>query len=433
MFSYDKKIRIIIIEDEEFDVKRIRNTLSPLGNSCEISAIFSSGKKAVKYIEDYAYENDVVIMDYQISGSLYGEELIESIKSKDPFIQVIVITKKTIDHSDIYFADKLLKNGACWYGTKYPADIGEYIYQPTDFVLAVLNAYERKRLECEKHKTKKKKKKNIDSILSENEIIGVSDEIKRVKDLILKYAISDANILITGKSGVGKELVAKNIHYRSKRRYENFVAVNCAAIPNDLIESELFGYTKGSFTGAKESKPGLFEQANGGTIFLDEVGEMSHEAQAKLLRIIETGELEKIGREKSYKVNVRIISATNSDIKSLLKEKKLRVDLFYRLNVLNINVKPLMERKEDIPVLLKYFIDKFSDEYNTIKPEIPDDVLTSLINYEWPGNVRQLKNFIQRILLNGFEKITQKVLNEYLHIEDIPICEVGEMDLHVIK
>ncbi|MBO8151091.1 MAG: sigma-54-dependent Fis family transcriptional regulator [Candidatus Marinimicrobia bacterium] len=413
-FKNDNVIRIIVLEDEAFDVKRIENTLRTMNREYKINGVFSDGEDFLEYLRKNKYENDVVIMDYQISGNIFGEELIKKIKEIDPFLQIVIITKMTINTNDVYFANELMKSGACWYGTKYPVDIDNYIYQPTDFILAILNAYERKRLEVEKCRSNKKMEKNVDNILNNNQIIGISEEINKINRLIDKYAKSDANVLITGESGVGKELIALHIHYKSRRRFENYVTVNCAAIPNELIESELFGYTKGSFTGARESKAGLFEQANGGTIFLDEIGEMPIGAQAKLLRVIETGELQKIGREKKYKVDVRIISATNANINKALEEKKIREDLFYRLNVLNIDVKPLRERIEDIPILVEYFLDKFSAEYNVKKPRIEKSAIEYLKSYKWPGNVRQLRNFCQRLLLNEVEVLNYSVVTELL-------------------
>jgi len=413
----DSKIRIVILEDEEFDVKRIENTLKTMSREYVIDGVFGDGEDFLEYLNKNKLKDDVVIMDYQLSGSLHGEELIKKIKQIDPFIQIIVITKMTINVNDVYFANELMRSGACWYGTKYPVDMDNYIYQPTDFILAVINAYERKQLELSKHRSDVKVEKNIENILMQNKIVGISKEIEDIKMLIDKYSKADANVLITGESGVGKELVALHLHYKSHRRFENYITVNCAAIPNELIESELFGYTKGAFTGASELKVGLFEKANGGTIFLDEIGEMSIQAQAKLLRIIETGELQKIGSERKHRVDVRIISATNKDITRILEEKKIREDLFYRLNVLNINIKPLRERREDIEVLIENFCDIFSREYNIEKPTFDKEAIKFLLQYDWPGNVRQLKNFIQRLVLNGVARVSRDIAMAFLDIK----------------
>jgi len=318
----EKKINIIIIEDEEFDVKRILNTLNPYRKNVEILQMVSNGKDALEALENHK-ECDVVIMDYQISGGLIGEELLRKLKQIDSTVQIIVITKMTINQTDVYFANQLIEAGAYWFGTKYPADIEEFIYQPTDFILTITNAFERRKLERQHLLSQKKLEKNIKYILSSRPLVGKSQAQMELRNLVDKYAETDANVLVTGESGTGKELIARNLHYKSKRRFEPFVTVNCAAIPKDLIESELFGFVKGAFTGAKEEKKGLFEQAHNGTIFLDEIGELPHASQAKLLRVLESGELDKIGRKKKYSVDVRVISASNQDIKAIGKGKTI--------------------------------------------------------------------------------------------------------------
>ncbi len=401
----NNKISILIVEDEDFDVQRIKNTIRPFEELIFIKDIVSSGKDTLRVIKANRHLFDVVILDYQISGGLQGEELIEEIKKIDSTIQVIVITKMTINQTDLDFATQLIESGASWFGTKTPMDI-DYIYQPTDFVLAIKNAFEKRKLEIEKgilhreHKnTQYKLKNNVAELLSRYSLIGSSGELKKIKEQIETYAKTDASILISGESGTGKEIVARNIHYVSQRKFENFITVNCSAIPNDLIESELFGYEKGAFTDAKMEKAGLFEQANNGTIFLDEIGELPLMAQAKLLRVLETGDLDKIGRKKSYSVNVRVIAATNKNIEQLIRGKLFREDLFYRLNILNITLAPLRERREDIPVLLEHFFNLACDEFHVYQPKISEDALSILKQFEWSGNIRQLKNVAQRLAL----------------------------------
>jgi two-component system, NtrC family, response regulator AtoC len=401
----DNKINILVVEDEAFDVNRIQLTLKPFQEIMCIKEIVSSGKDTLKLIKDNKHLFDVIILDYQISGGLHGEELIEEIKKIDNTIQVIVITKMTINQTDLQFATQLIESGASWFGTKNPTDI-DYIYQPTDFILAIKNAYEKRKLEIEKEILRKehtnsqsKLQSNIEKILNRYNLIGESYAMKAIKHSIETYAKTDANVLIFGESGTGKELVARNIHYISQRKFENFIAVNCSAIPNDLIESELFGYEKGAFTDAKEEKAGLFEQANNGTIFLDEVSELPLIAQAKLLRVLENGEIEKIGRKKNYSVNVRVIAATNKNIEVLMKEKRFREDLYYRMNILNIRIAPLRERKDDIPKLLFNFIDKTCNEFHIYPPKISEEALKFITDFEWPGNIRQLKNVVQRLIL----------------------------------
>jgi len=401
----NNKINILVVEDEEFDVKRIQATLHPFYETMCVKEIVSSGKDTLTLIKDNKHLFDVVILDYQISGGLHGVELIEEIKKIDDTLQIIVITKMTINQTDLHFATQLIDSGASWFGTKNPTDL-DYIYQPTDFILAIKNAYEKRKLEIEKDILKKehtntqsKLQNNIQIMLNRYSLIGESSAMKSIKRSIETYSKTDANVLIFGESGTGKELVARNIHFHSYRKFENFVTVNCSAIPHELIESELFGYEKGAFTDAKEEKPGLFEQANNGTIFLDEVGELPLLAQSKLLRVLESGEIDKIGRKKKYTVNVRVIAASNKNIDVLMREKLFRDDLYYRLNILNIHVLPLRERKDDILLLLNNFIEKACNEFHVYHPQINEAGLKYLVNFNWPGNVRQLKNAVQRIVL----------------------------------
>jgi transcriptional regulator with GAF, ATPase, and Fis domain len=222
-----------------------------------------------------------------------------------------------------------------------------------------------------------------------------------------RLAKSNINILIKGSSGTGKELVAYNIHYRSARKYENFVVVNCGSLPEQLVESELFGYEKGSFTGADKKKLGLFEIANHGTIFLDEITELPLAAQVKLLRVIQEGELEKIGRMETVKVDVRVIAATNRNIEQEVRERRFREDLYYRLNVLPVVVPDLKKRGTDIPLLISHFLHNNSVDMGKEKPEIPNETMQIFTKYEWPGNVRELKNVVQRILFHSEKIVTQ--------------------------
>ncbi|NQV38522.1 MAG: sigma-54-dependent Fis family transcriptional regulator [Candidatus Marinimicrobia bacterium] len=409
----ERKINILIIEDEEFDVNRIKNTLHPYRKNIVIVQIVSNGKDALECLNKNR-ECDVIIMDYQISGGLIGESLLHAIKKIDNTIQIIVITKMTLNQTDIYFANQLLEAGAYWFGTKYPADIEEYIYQPTDFILTITNAYERRKLEQQHLLSQEKLESNIKTILSARPLIGDSPALNELRELVDRYAESNANVLITGESGTGKELIAMNLHYKSSRRFEPFVTVNCAAIPKDLIESELFGFVKGAFTGAKEEKKGLFEQANLGTIFLDEIGELPHSLQAKLLRVLESGELDKIGRKKKYQVDVRVISATNQDIKEMVKGRTFREDLYYRLNILRIRSLPLSELKQDIPNLIHYHLHYFGKDLSIVPPKITKQAMDEFINFGWPGNVRQLKNVIQRILALRTKEVDRSIAHDVL-------------------
>jgi len=408
-----KKINILLVEDEEFDVHRIKNTIKYFKNEIVIKDVVSTGNQAIHAIEENLNLYDVVIMDYQISGGIIGEKLIQELKRIDDSLQIIVVTKMTLDHPDLSFANNLIKSGAFWFGTKNPIDIEEFIYQPTDFILAIYNAYEKKILELDKKKlvderdyTNLKLDKKIQTILNERPMVSSSQKMKNVKDLVKNYAATNANVLILGESGTGKELVARNIHYSSKRKYEQLVIVNCSAIPENLIESELFGFEKGAFTDAKNAKAGLFEQAHSGTIFLDEISELPLIAQAKLLRVLEVGELDKIGRKKKYQVDVRVIAATNKNLLDMIDKNVFREDLFYRLNILNIQIPPLRERPEDIKTLTSYFTEYYSKDLGLKKVKIDDEALEYLIQQNWPGNIRQLKNVLHRLILTYKTEIT---------------------------
>jgi two-component system, NtrC family, response regulator AtoC len=410
--SSNSFIKILLIEDEDFDVARVKSTVSVFSDRIGVEDVVSNGKAALELFQAKPDCYDVVILDYQISGGLRGEELIREIRSIDPFVQIIVITKMTINLTDFAFANNLLKAGAFWYCTKYPGNIEEFIYQPTDFVLSIFNAYEKKMLEKQKVKSDKRLMKNIEAMLASKRIIGESAPIVQLKASIDKYARSDVNILIAGGSGTGKELVAWNIHLKSKRRYDNFVPINCGSIPHDLIESELFGYEKGSFTGATSMKPGLFEIGHNGTIFLDEVAELPPSAQVKLLRVIQEGEIEKIGRTGSVLVNVRILAATNKDLAAEVNAGRFREDLYYRLNVVPLDVPPLRVRGTDIILLFNYFLEYFSEDLNLPKPSVDAKAQEMLLNYNWPGNVRELRNVVQRLVLNSTGKITAKEMGD---------------------
>jgi len=418
------KIKILLIEDEEFDVLRVEKTISLQEELLEITDIVSDGRSAIELIEESPNRFDIVIMDFQIAGGLMGGDLITAIKKVSPYIQIIVITKLTINDNKFEFASKLLKMGAFWYCTKYPTHIMEYIYQPTDFLISIHNAYQKKMLELAKFDYDKKMSGNIDIIMESKKIIGSSEQVLELNKSIKKYASREVNVLVFGESGTGKELVAYNIHYNSPRRFENFVRINCGSIPQDLIESELFGYEKYSFTGAGKTKKGLFEIANNGTVFLDEIADLPLNAQSTLLRVLQDGEIEKIGRSESLKVNVRVVAASNKKLEDEVKAKRFREDLFYRLNIIPISIPPLRERKEDIVELLNFFMIKYSDSLRFDKPNFSDQAMEAILNYDWPGNVRELKSFVQRILFVDSDSITA----EYVHLSLNNLQLTGEKD-----
>ncbi len=408
--SAEKPIHILLIEDEAFDVRRVENTLRPFAGRIKIKKVVSNGRVALDLLQQSKETFDVIIMDFQIAGGIMGESLIKEIKKIEPSLQIIVITKMTVNIADFDFADSLMRAGAYWYCTKYPGDIDEYIYQPTDFILSIINAYNKSQLEKERTKTARKLLRSIESTLEQKKIIGNSPSAEQLRRQIEKCAESDVSVLISGSSGTGKELVAQNIHYTSKRRLENFVPINCGSIPAELVESELFGYEKGAFTGATASKPGLFEQANHGTVFLDEIGELPLSAQVKLLRVIQEGEIEKIGRTEPVKVDVRIIAASNKNLEKEVEAKSFREDLYYRLNVVPIHVPSLRERGEDIPLLIEYFMEIFSADMGKPVPEITEEAMQLLRSAPWKGNIRELKNVVQRLLFIGDLVISRETI-----------------------
>ncbi len=398
--NFNQKINILLIEDEDYDVKRVERTLAPFKNQIIIRKVVSDGQSALQALEKHTNLFDVIIMDYQLAGGISGEALIRRIKAIDESLQIIVITKMTVNITDFDFANRLLEAGAMWYCTKYPGDIEEFIYQPTDFILNILNAFEKRTLFKKEQNSKRKLLQTIEEMLSKKVLIGQSEAMRDLRERIQKLANQDATVLITGESGTGKELVATHLHYLSRRRFEKFLTINCGSLPHELIESELFGFEKGSFTGASNQKMGLFEAANHGTVFLDEVGELPLSAQVKLLRVLQEGEIDKIGRTDKILVDVRVIAATNKNLLQEIKEKKFREDLFFRLNVITLHIPPLRKRPEDIRELLEFYLRHFGREMRLNPPQITADAMRYLLSFEWPGNVRQLQNVVQRLLYN---------------------------------
>ena len=312
----------------------------------------------------------------------------------------------TINVTDFEFASQLISAGAMWYCTKYPGDIENFIYQPTDFVLSIFNAYEKRLLELERIKAKEQLEQTVQERLAQKEMIGNSTVMQNLKRAIARSAVHDTNVLISGESGTGKELIAAHIHYHSDRRFETFLPVNCGSLPDHLIESELFGYEKGAFTGAEEEKPGFFELAHKGTLFLDEITELPLSTQSTLLRVLQEGEIDKIGRRGKLKVNVRVIAATNKNIRTEINEKRFREDLFYRLNVVSFIAPPLRKHCEDVPLLITHFMKYYSSSMNIACPIINDEVIVRLKEAVWKGNVRELQNVVQRLLVSGGDPIT---------------------------
>jgi len=334
-------------------------------------------------------EFDLIITDLKMKG-LKGLDLLEEANRVAPLTPVIIITA----FGTIESAIKAMKMGAYDYITKP--------FQMDELLLTVNKALETRLLKKEVFRLRKE----IESRYDFHQLIGKSPSMQKIYDLIERISDNSSNVLITGESGTGKELVAKAIHYNGVRKEGSFVPINCAAIPETLLESELFGYKKGAFTDAKSDKKGLIFEAHEGTLFLDEITEMPLSLQAKLLRVIETREVRPLGDTSAYSVDVRIISTSNRDIESLIQQGKFREDLYYRLKVIDIEMPPLRERKEDIPLLIQNFINKFSQEFKKRISGVSEEALKLLLNHSWPGNVRELENVIQRaITLSQHEEI----------------------------
>ena len=285
----------------------------------------------------------------------------------------------------------------------------DFIEKPPDLnrlLISVRNAFKIRNLQNENTRLKKK-------LVKKHEMIGSSSKFKNVLQLIEKVSPTNARILITGENGTGKEMVAQQIHFKSLRNQKPLIEVNCAAIPSELIESELFGHVKGSFTSAIKDRVGKFELANGGTLFLDEVGDLSLKAQAKVLRALQEGKIQKVGSEKVIEVDVRIIAATNKNIKKLIESNNFREDLFHRLAVIEIKLPTLTERKSDIKSLCDYFVEKISEEQGVSKKKISKEAINTLENYPWSGNIRELRNVIERLMILGDNPISIENIKTY--------------------
>jgi DNA-binding NtrC family response regulator len=372
--SKRKKGNILIVDDEH----SMRDTIAMLLRDDYNLKMAKTGREAIEIIKNYPV--DLILLDIRLP-EIDGIEVLKIIKNYDESVEIIMVTAVIM----VKHAVEAIRAGAYNYITK-PFDIDSLQEQ-------VEKALEKRRLAQENLLLKRM----IDKDFQFEKIIGKSKAIRDVFRVINDVAKSNATVLITGESGTGKELVARAIHNLSPRKEKLFVAVNCAAIPENLLESELFGHERGSFTGANERQIGKFEIANQGTLFLDEISSMPLRMQAKLLRAIQEREIERIGSGYSTPVDVRIISATNSDLQAAIKKYKFREDLFYRLNVIPIHLPPLRERKEDIPILANHFLNKYSSEFGKNIKGIKKDTLALMGSYEWPGNIRELQNLIERL------------------------------------
>ena len=390
--------KILIVEDEKSISNILENILSDEIQDSEIT-IAENGLDAYKLIEKNDF--DLIISDIKMP-KLSGNELLTQSLAIKPESVFLMIS----GHADIETAVTCLKNGAYDFISK-PIDINRLI-------TSVKNALEKKDLQNTKNSLIKENTQLKKKVSKKYQMIGESPALKNIQSMIEKVAPSDARVLITGSNGSGKELVAHAIHSLSERSKNPIVEVNCAAIPSELIESELFGHVKGSFTGAIKDKQGKFEQANGGTLFLDEIGDMSLVAQAKVLRALQENKVSPVGSDKEIKVDVRVLAATNKDLKKEIEAGKFREDLYHRLSVIEIHVPSLDERKDDIPILVKHFAKLISEEQGTSVKEFDDKAIKTLQNFSWTGNIRELRNVVERLIILGSNPVTAEDVTNFV-------------------
>jgi two-component system nitrogen regulation response regulator NtrX len=374
-----KKPQILIVDDDAEITESVSGLLADEGYG---TVTAGNGKEALARVKDRNIA--LVLLDVYMPG-MNGLEVLTTLKKMSPNTGVIMISGE----ADIDTAVRATKGGAL--------DFVEKPLQPDRLLVSVKNALERVSLESENIRLARELKK-------QQVMIGESEPMKRLWEDIQRAAPSKGRVLICGENGTGKELVAAAIHENSPRKKRPFVKLNCAAIPKDLIESELFGHEKGAFTGATSRKEGKFELADTGSLLLDEIGDMSLETQAKLLRVLEENEFEHLGGKSSISVDVRVISSTNKDLAKEIKQGSFREDLYFRISVIPIEVPPLRERKEDIPLLVDHFIRVFCEENNKPSKEISEGAVRVLMSYHWPGNVRELKNLVERVVIMADEK-----------------------------
>lgn len=376
--------KILIIEDEAAIRRVLTKIISEENKSYQVDEA-EDGLIGIEMISKTDY--DLILCDIKMP-KMDGVEVLEKVKKIKPEIPIVMIS----GHGDLDTAVNTMRLGAFDYISK-PPDLNRLLN-------TVRNALDKKELVIENQLLKKKVSKKY-------EMVGESEAIVSIKNMIEKVAPTDARVLITGPNGTGKELVAHWLHEKSERTKLPMIEVNCAAIPSELIESELFGHVKGSFTGANKDRAGKFEAANGGTIFLDEIGDMSLSAQAKVLRALQENKISRVGSDKDIKVDVRVIAATNKDLKQEIEKAKFREDLYHRLAVIIINVPSLNERREDIPNLIKFFAKQIADEQGNSVKEFSEEAIKLLQEYDWTGNIRELRNVVERLIILGGKEVSE--------------------------
>jgi two-component system, NtrC family, nitrogen regulation response regulator NtrX len=377
--------KILIIEDEAAIRRVLNKILSEESDTYQVEEA-EDGLQGIEKIKNDDY--DLVLCDIKMP-KMDGVEVLEAVKKIKPEIPMVMIS----GHGDLETAVNTMRLGAFDYISK-PPDLNRLLN-------TVRNALDRKQLVVENKILKKKVSKNY-------EMIGNSEAINHIKTMIEKVAPTDARVLITGPNGTGKELVAHQLHEKSERCNAPIIEVNCAAIPSELIESELFGHVKGAFTSAVKDRAGKFEAAHNGTIFLDEIGDMSLPAQAKVLRALQENLIQRVGADKDIKVDVRVIAATNKDLKKEIEEGRFREDLYHRLAVILIKVPALNERREDIPELISYFAAKIAEEQGNATKHFSKAAIKLLQEYDWTGNIRELRNVIERLIILGGNEISEQ-------------------------
>ncbi len=376
MNTEKKNFTILIIDDEESQRTLLQDFLIKQGYTI-ITA--ENGNTGIEKFKNNSI--NLVLTDFKMPD-ITGEQVVESIKKINPLTPIILITA----YGTIESAVKLMQLGVINYITK-PIELSKLIEQIQEIENTLIIAQENENI------------RSNDQILNNNTIISNSKQMEEILNIVGRVAQSKASILVTGESGTGKELIAQALHHNSDRVTKPFIVVNCAALPETLFESELFGAEKGAYTGATSTRIGKFEEAHTGTIFIDEVGDIPLAVQVKLLRALQFGEIQRLGSNKTIKIDTRIVSATNKDLLQMISEGKFREDLYYRLNVINLNLPPLRERKIDLPLLIKHFIDKYSEMNGKSIKNITSEALDLLMKYDFPGNIRELENIIQRCVV----------------------------------
>jgi two-component system nitrogen regulation response regulator NtrX len=380
---------ILIVDDEKAIRKTLSEILSYEGYKIDEAG---DGEEGIRKFRDKEY--DVILCDIKMP-KMDGIEFLDKAKELNPDIPIIMIS----GHGTIETAVEAVKKGAYDYISK-PPDLNRLL-------ITIRNAMDKTSLVAETKVLKRKVSKVQD-------MIGESMPIHKIRETIEKVAPTDARILITGENGVGKELVARWVHEKSNRAAGPLIEVNCAAIPGELIESELFGHEKGSFTSAVKQRIGKFEQANSGTLFLDEIGDMSPNAQAKVLRALQEGKITRVGGDKDINVDVRVIAATNKDLLKEVDEKNFRLDLYHRLSVIIIHVPSLNERRDDIPLLVDKFLLDICNEYGIARKGIEEEAIRSLQEYNWTGNIRELRNVVERLIILSSKSISREDVASYV-------------------